>query len=115
MIGGIEMDYRVLLYYHYTKIEDPTNFAAEHLAACKELNLKGRILVANEGINGTVSGTVEDTNAYMEHMKNHPLFEGIVFKIDEAEGHAFKKMHCRPRPELVNLSLEDDVNPHEVT
>jgi UPF0176 protein len=79
------------------------------------MNLKGRILVANEGINGTVSGTVEDTENYMEYMKNHPLFDGIVFKIDPSEGHTFKKMHVRPRPELVNLSLEDDINPREMT
>lgn len=85
------MNYRVLLYYHYTTIEDPTQFAAEHLEACNTMNLKGRILVATEGINGTVSGTIEDTNAYMDLMRNNPLFEGIVFKIDEAEGHAFKK------------------------
>lgn len=109
------MNYRVLLYYYYTTIEDPAAFAVEHLQACENLNLKGRILVASEGINGTVSGTIEDTNAYMEMMKNSPLFEGIVFKIDEAEGHAFKKMHCRPRQELVHLSLEDDINPNELT
>lgn len=118
MIGGKEImssKYRVLLYYYYTDIEDPEAFSAEHLKFCKELGLKGRILVAKEGINGTCSGTIEQTDAYMEHMKNHPLFEGIVFKIDEVDGHAFKKMHCRPRPELVNLSLEDDVNPHEIT
>ncbi|MGD7045982.1 rhodanese-related sulfurtransferase [Jeotgalibacillus proteolyticus] len=109
------MNYRVLLYYHYTTIEDPAAFSEEHLAYCKELGLKGRILVANEGINGTCSGTIEQTEAYMEAMKNHPLFEGIVFKIDEAEGHTFKKMHVRPRPELVHLSLEDDINPNELT
>lgn len=108
-------DYRVLLYYFYTTIEDPAEFSAQHLEKCKELELKGRILVATEGINGTVSGTIEATNAYMELMQNDPLFKGIVFKIDEVEGHAFKKMHVRPRPELVNLSLEDDVNPHEIT
>jgi UPF0176 protein len=111
----IIMDYRVLLYYHYTTIEDPKAFSEAHLAYCKELGLKGRILVANEGINGTCSGTVEQTNAYMEHMKANPLFEGIVFKIDEAQGHAFKKMHVRPKPELVHLRLEDDINPNEFT
>ena len=68
------MDYRILLYYHYTSIEDPSEFAKEHLAFCKSLELKGRILVANEGINGTVSGTVEQTNAYMEAMKGHPAW-----------------------------------------
>ncbi|WP_077617173.1 rhodanese-related sulfurtransferase [Bacillus sinesaloumensis] len=107
--------YRVLLYYQYVTIENPTEFAAEHLAFCKEIGLKGRILVATEGINGTVSGTIEQTDKYMEEMRKDPRFASMVYKIDEAEGHAFKKMHVRPRPELVNLSLEDDINPHELT
>ncbi|MEH7239051.1 oxygen-dependent tRNA uridine(34) hydroxylase TrhO [Bacillus sp. JJ1562] len=107
--------YRVLLYYQYVTIENPTEFAKEHLAFCKEIGLKGRILVATEGINGTVSGTIEQTDKYMDGMRNDPRFENTVFKIDEADGHAFKKMHVRPRPELVNLSLEDDINPLELT
>ncbi|WP_397537637.1 rhodanese-related sulfurtransferase [Rummeliibacillus pycnus] len=109
------MNYRVLLYYFYTKIDDPERFATEHLAFCKSLELKGRILIASEGINGTVSGSVEQTNSYMEYMKADPLFEGIVFKIDEVEAHAFKKMHVRPKKELVNFNLEEDINPHELT
>ncbi|MGE6259638.1 rhodanese-related sulfurtransferase [Heyndrickxia sporothermodurans] len=107
--------YRVLLYYFYTKIENPEEYAAQHLAYCKDLGLKGRILVAEEGINGTVSGTIEQTDQYMEMMKNDPRFEGIVFKVDEADAHAFKKMHVRPRKELVTLRLEDDINPKEIT
>src|SRR5690606_18738246 len=107
--------YRVLLYYQYVTIENPAEFAAEHLAFCKEIGLKGRILVATEGINGTVSGTIEQTDKYIEKMRQDPRFETMPFKIDEADGHAFKKMHVRPRPELVNLSLEDDINPLELT
>ncbi|WP_062349964.1 rhodanese-related sulfurtransferase [Bacillus kwashiorkori] len=107
--------YRVLLYYYYTKIDNPEEYAAGHLQFCKELGLKGRILVAEEGINGTVSGTVEQTNQYMEMMKSDPRFKNIMFKIDESEGHAFKKMHVRPRKELVTLRLEDDINPNELT
>ena len=109
------MKYRVLLYYHYVKIEDPETFAAEHLKFCKDLGLKGRILVAHEGINGTVSGDFEQTERYIEYMNTHPKFKDMPFKIDEANNHAFKKMHCRPRPELVNLSLEEDIDPHEIT
>ena len=109
------MDYRVLLYYKYTTIEDPETFATEHLDFCKDLELKGRILVSGEGINGTVSGTVAATDKYMETLKADPRFEGITFKVDEAEGHAFKKMHVRPRNEIVALDLEDDVNPNELT
>ncbi|EIJ6033589.1 rhodanese-related sulfurtransferase, partial [Acinetobacter baumannii] len=36
-------------------------------------------------------------------------------KIDEAESHAFKKMHVRPRREIVALDLEEDINPREIT
>ncbi|MFE3973691.1 MULTISPECIES: rhodanese-related sulfurtransferase [unclassified Peribacillus] len=107
--------YRVLLYYLYVPIENHEEFAAEHLAACKALELKGRILVASEGINGTVSGTIEQTNQYMEMMKSDSRFADIVFKIDEADGHAFKKMHVRPKNELVTLRLEDDINPNRTT
>ena len=39
------MDYQVLLYYKYTTINDPETFASEHLDFCKDLELKGRILV----------------------------------------------------------------------
>lgn len=107
--------YRVLLYYKYVAIEDPETFAAEHLAACKEIGLKGRILVSHEGINGTCSGTIEQTDAYMEMMNNDERFKDIMWKMDDAEGHAFKKMHVRAKKEIVHLGLEDDINPNELT
>ncbi|MCM3566475.1 rhodanese-related sulfurtransferase [Neobacillus mesonae] len=107
--------YRVLLYYMYVPIENPEEFTAEHLQFCKDLGLKGRILVASEGINGTISGTVEQTDIYMKTMKEDPRFADIVFKVDEADGHAFKKMHVRHRHELVTLRLEDDIDPNQLT
>ncbi|WP_342599678.1 rhodanese-related sulfurtransferase [Psychrobacillus sp. FSL H8-0483] len=107
--------YRVLLYYKYVPIEDPVTFAQEHLAACKEIGLKGRILVSDEGINGTCSGTIEQTDAYMDMMKADVRFADMVYKIDEAEGHAFKKMHVRPKQEIVHLGLAEDINPNELT
>lgn len=107
--------YHVLLYYNYVHIEDPEAYAKEHLDFCNSLGLKGRILVAEEGMNGTVSGTIDVTNQYIEKMHSDPRFADMLFKIDEAEGHAFKKMHVRARPELVTLRLEDDINPREIT
>ncbi|MEH7114849.1 rhodanese-related sulfurtransferase [Neobacillus niacini] len=111
----MSQNYRVLLYYKYVTIENPEEVQQEHLQFCNELGLKGRIIIAAEGINGTVSGSVEQTNAYMKYMDAHPLFAGTIFKIDEATEHAFKKMRVRLRPELVTLRLEDDVDPHVIT
>src|SRR5699024_6571997 len=55
------------------------------------------------------------TEKYMTAMKNDPLFSDMIFKIDPHDGHAFKKMHVRSRPELVTLRLEDDINPKQLT
>ncbi|HAT94340.1 MAG TPA: hypothetical protein DCS36_18600, partial [Sphingobacterium sp.] len=58
--------YQTLLYYCYSPIEDAEKFASDHLEFCKSLNLVGRIIVADEGLNGTVSGTVESCKSYMD-------------------------------------------------
>ena len=108
--------YQVLLYYKYVLIDEPVLFAQTHLAACKEIGLLGRILVSHEGINGTVSGTLEQTQAYMDMMKSDERFADMMWKIDAADGHAFKKMHVRAKNEVVHLGLgEDDINPNEIT
>jgi UPF0176 protein len=109
----MEKEYRVLLYYKFVKIENSKDFVNEHLSLCKELGLKGRILVAEEGINGTVSGTVEQTQAYMDTVREDSRFSDMVFKIDEARENAFKKMYVRHRNSIITLLPEDDVNPNE--
>ena len=86
-----EHPYRILLYYKYVKIEDHEEYAKLHLKFCKSLGVKGRILVAEEGINGTISGTIEQTDAYIYAMRMDPRFRDMEYKIDEAGEHAFKK------------------------
>ncbi|MDT8716828.1 rhodanese-related sulfurtransferase [Clostridium sp. 19966] len=108
-----EKPYRVLLYYKFVTIEDPQKFAEEHLAFCKKLGLKGRILVAKEGLNGTVSGTYEQTQIYMDVLHEDHRFSDMVFKIDEEDNMAFRKMHVRARKSIITLLPEDDVNPNE--
>ncbi|WP_338554517.1 rhodanese-related sulfurtransferase [Paenibacillus sp. KS-LC4] len=108
-------NYQVLLYYKFVAIPDAEQFAAEHLAYCKELNLRGRILIADEGINGTVSGTVEQTEQYMRDLRANPLFADIVIKIDEADAHAFPKMFVRYKKELVTLRYDKPLDPNTLT
>ena len=113
-------DIRVLLYYKYVPIENAEQFAADHLAFCKSIGLKGRILVADEGINGTVSGDYETTQKYMDYVHSLPGMEDLWFKIDEESEQAFKKMFVRYKKEIVHLGLEDndfdnDINPLETT
>lgn len=105
--------YNTLLYYCYTTIEDAEQFAADHLKFCKSLNLTGRIIVAREGLNGTVSGTPEACRAYMEAVHADGRFNATEFKIDEVDEPSFVKMHVRYKEEIVHSGLRDPniINP----
>ncbi|MBK1810870.1 rhodanese-related sulfurtransferase [Clostridium sp. YIM B02505] len=105
--------YRILLYYKFINIENSKEFSKEHLKLCKDIGLKGRILIADEGINGTVSGTVEQTEKYINELKRDYRFVDMIFKIDEANEHAFKKMYVRHKNSIITLLPEDDVDPNE--
>ncbi|GAB4042697.1 oxygen-dependent tRNA uridine(34) hydroxylase TrhO [Spirosoma litoris] len=100
--------YRVLLYYIYSPIENPEQYREEHHLLCLRLNLLGRIIVAPEGLNGTVSGLVEDCEAYMAALQADPRFAKTEFKIDESDGHAFQKLHVRVKAEIVHSDLGVD-------
>lgn len=106
--------YQVLLYYHYTPIENAEEFREQHHLFCLDLDLRGRIIVAPEGLNGTVSGTVESCRIYMETLQNDPRFKGIEFKIDDSEEPAFAKLHVRVKQEIVHSGLLD-IKPYERT
>ena len=107
--------FRVLLYYKYQNIEDPEKFRDEHLAFCNELGLKGRIIVGYEGINGTVSGTVEQTEKYKDFLHSLDGFEDVWFKEDEADDFTHPRMSVKFRKEIVSLNLEDDFSPNDTT
>lgn len=103
-------EYQILLYYCYAPIEDAEAFRLEHHNLCLSLNLRGRIIIATEGLNGTVSGTVADCKQYMETLKAEPRFSEIDFKIDYHQGHAFQKLNVRVKPEIVHSGLSQ-INP----
>jgi UPF0176 protein len=110
----MEQAYNILLYYCYTQIADPETFRDEHHELCLSLNLRGRIIVAAEGLNGTVSGLKADTERYMETVKADPRFAHIDFKVEPYHKHSFAKLHVRVKPEIVHSDLHH-INPAQKT
>jgi len=100
-------DYRVLLFYKYVNLQNPERIVLEHLHWCLQNDIKGRVFFANEGVNGTVSGLVENIEKYKLHLKKYPEFSDIWFKEDVTEEHTFKKMHVRLKDEIVSGGLKN--------
>ncbi|WP_209969474.1 oxygen-dependent tRNA uridine(34) hydroxylase TrhO [Paenibacillus eucommiae] len=109
------LEYSVLLFYKFVKIPDARQFAQDHLAYCNDLGIKGRILIADEGINGTLSGSFEQTEQYMRDLRQNPLFSDIVFKVDDSDRHTFKKMFVRYKKELVTFRVDEELDPNVIS
>jgi UPF0176 protein len=110
------MSHQILLYYSYAHVQDADALAERQRILCAELGLKGRIIVAREGINGTLEGTFENTESYITACSAEPAFKDVVFKRSEGTGNAFKKLFVRVRPEIVSSHLgERDVDPNRIT
>jgi UPF0176 protein len=107
-------DYQILLFYKYIDIQDPDRFAVQQRAWCDELNLKGRTIIAKEGINSTLEGTRDSTQEYIARMTAKTGFADIHWKKSESSGESFPKLSIRVRDEIVSthLDFQDNLGPH---
>ena len=74
---------------------------------CLKNNIVGTILLANEGINGTIAGSEESVLAVIKGLKDDPLLSEIEPKFSKAEGEIFKRMKVRLKKEIVSMGMEN--------
>lgn len=98
----------ILLYYKYIHIENPEQIAKWQRSLCESLHVTGRIIIAHEGINGTVAGTTEATSEYIAAMNKHELFGNIDFKTAQGGSEAFPKLKISIRNEIVRLGADPE-------
>ncbi len=99
------MNYRILLFYKYIDFSSPDDFRNHHLQFCIDNDIKGRVWIANEGINATVSGTTENIERYKSEIRSYPEFADIWFKEDIHDGYASTKIHVRVKKEIVSADF----------
>lgn len=109
----LNSEYKVLLFYKYVEIKDPEDLKNQQRELCLKLNLKGRIIIAKEGINATLEGTIKNINKYCEEIKKE--FKDIHLKLSDGTGNAFPKLSIKIRPEIVAADLKSDINPNNIT
>ena len=104
------MDLRkVILYYGFAPVVDPQALRLWQRDLCESLGLKGRILISEHGINGTLGGPMKALKTYVKKTKEYPGFGKIDFKWSDGTGDEFPRLSVKVRAELVAFGAADEV------
>lgn len=108
--------YSILLFYTYVHIADPEIVRGWLLDVCTKLSIKGRLIVASEGLNCTLEGTEKAVATFIETLETDSRFTHIHYKISPGTGNAFRKLSVKVRSEIVSACLGTcDVDPTATT
>lgn len=106
---------QVLLFYKYVTVEDTAALSAWLRERCEAHSLTGRIIVAEEGLNGTVEGDEAATEAFAEELLEDPRFADVLVKRSTGTGTAFPKLSIKVRDEIVGTHFPANVDPRKRT
>ena len=99
---------KIVLFYKYITLTNPDEIAAWQRELCTQLGLKGRIIIAHEGINGTVGGPSHAIEQYKQAHYNYPLFSDIDFKESAGTADYFPRLSIKIKQEIVRLGIDPD-------
>jgi len=100
---------KIILFYLFTPIDDPILLKLWQRDLASSLDLKGRIIVAESGINGTLGGHVDNLKAYIKKTKDFPAFKNIDFKWSDGHKDDFPKLSVKLRAELVSFKAKKSI------
>ena len=104
---------KIILYYKFAPVADPAAVRLWQKTLAESLNLKGRVIIAEHGINGTLGGNIEDLKAYVKETKTYPSFKGMVFKWSDGSSRNFPKLSVKVRSEIVTFGVADKIKVDE--
>ena len=100
---------KIILYYGFAPLEDPEAIRLWQKNLCESLDLKGRILISQHGINGTLGGTLADLRKYVARTKEYAPFKKIDFKWSDGQGDDFPRLKVKVRDEIVTFTTPEEI------
>jgi UPF0176 protein len=101
------MSYKVAAFYQFAALPDFRELREPLRAICARLGLKGSVLLAQEGVNGTIAGTPDSVDALVRELQHGPLFgdrlDNLELKFSLGATMPFGRMKVRLKKEIVTL------------
>ncbi len=102
--------FTVAALYHFTRFKDPSALKDPLLAACRTNGIQGTLLLAREGINGTIAGNRDGIDAILDFIRALPGCATLEHKESTASVPPFNRMKVRLKKEIVTMG-QPDVDP----
>lgn len=99
--------FTVCALYHFTRFDNPAVLREPLLAVCSDNAITGTLLLAKEGINGTVAGPEAGINALLTHLRALPGCSDLEWKLSTAQDRPFARMKVRLKKEIVTMGVPD--------
>ncbi|MBT8069481.1 MAG: rhodanese-related sulfurtransferase [Xanthomonadales bacterium] len=97
---------QVAAFYKFTDLDDLKSLQRDIREVCEESGLLGTVLLAREGINGTVAGPGNSIRNLFDHLRSYPQFADLGNKLSCCERNPFYRMKVRLKKEIVTLGVE---------
>lgn len=91
--------------YKFVSLPDYKALQAPIQAECERNNIKGTLLLAEEGINGTIAGLPADIHNVLKYLRKDPRLADLEHKESYADEHPFYRMKVRLKKEIVTLGV----------
>ncbi len=101
------MSFTVAALYHFTRIENPEERKEPLLELCRSEEIRGTLILAREGINGTIAGSAEGIDAVLMHLQSWPGVGDIDVKYSYTAHQSFNRMKVKVRSEIVTMGKPD--------
>lgn len=105
--------YQVSALYHFVRLENFEDLKQPLLDCMLEHEVKGTLLLANEGINGTIAGSPEGIQAVFDHLKSDPRLQDIRSKESYTDTLPFYRSKVKLKKEIVTMGVEG-IDPRHV-
>lgn len=102
----------VATFYKFVSLPDYQEMRSPLLAFCQNQNIKGTILLAAEGINGTIAGEVTNIHAVLHYLRSDERFSDLEFRESTAKTPPFERLKVKLKREIVTLGIPE-VNPNQ--
>ncbi len=96
--------------YHFARLSDPVAVQGPLLALCRAQKVKGSLLLAGEGINGTIAGSRAGIDAVLAHIRDLPGCADLDWKESVSDAPPFGRLKVRLKREIVTMG-QPDINP----